>query len=85
VDTSTRLPGHGLLSEGKPYEWRRGDEEDAPSWHPARYYGVGRWASSGCGICSCGAASPPLESDGARKRWHRVHKDEIRASVQAAG
>ena len=75
MDTSTRLPGHGLLSEGLPYEHRQGDENDAPSWHRTgweqRYVGHG--------VCSCGASSPVLESDGARKRWHRdVHKPEVR-------
>jgi hypothetical protein len=75
MDTSTRLPGHGLLSEGLPYEWRQGDEDDKPSWHR-----TGRWEHTGHGVCSCGAASPvALNTNGARKRWHRDHKAEVRA------
>ena len=81
MDTSTRLPGHGLLSEGKPYVWRQGDEEDAPSWHRARW----ELRGVGAGLCSCGTASPKLESDGARKRWHKdVHKPAVRAQIEAS-
>lgn len=80
MDTSTRLPGHGLLSEGWPYEWRQGGEEDAPSWHKSSRRD---WA--GHGVCSCGAASPLLETNNARKRWHRdVHKPAVRAELDAA-
>ena len=50
MDTSTRLPGHGLLSEGRPHELRQGDEGDAP---PGIAPTGGR--SEGCGVCSCGA------------------------------
>lgn len=72
MDTSTRLPGHGLLSEGHPYEWRQGDEEDTPSWHRvARHW-------RGHGVCQCGAASPELDTNGARKRWHKDHKQAER-------
>lgn len=81
MDTSSRLPGHGLQSEGKPYVWRQGDEETAPSWHRVRYPDP---AYLGHGLCSCGASSPSLESDGARKRWHKTHKDEIRADALRA-
>jgi hypothetical protein len=28
--------------------------------------------------CSCGAQSPVLESDNARKRWHKDHKNAVR-------
>lgn len=63
-----------LLSEGFPYERRQGDEEDTPSWHRTRQ------TREGCGVCSCGASSPVLETDGARKRWHRQHKDQLRAA-----
>jgi hypothetical protein len=78
MDTSTRLPGNGLLSEGLPFEWHQGDEEDAPSWHR-----TGRWVHVGHAVCSCGEASPePLETNGQRKRWHReVHKPEVRARI----
>lgn len=79
MDTSTRLPGHGLQSEGKPYE-RGGDEQDP--WvrvgfgpHPGSHIGVA--------LCSCGEASPVLESDGQRKRWHREHKNQVRAGGES--
>ena len=70
---STRVRGHGLLSEGRPDERRQGDEEDKPSWHRAD-----RWMHEGHGLCQCGASSPLLDTNGARKRWHRQHKSEIR-------
>jgi hypothetical protein len=35
------------------------------------------------GRCSCGELSPPLPSDGARKRWHRAHKEAIVAGAVA--
>ena len=79
MDTSSRLRGHGLLSEGRPYIWRQGDEEDAPSWHRAD-----RWEHAGHGVCSCGAASPDaLETNGARQRWHKAHKEQIRSGEAA--
>ena len=77
IDTSTRLRGHGLLSEGKPYVQYQGDEEDARSWH--RVHG---WPENmGHGVCSCGAASEWLDSDAERKRWHRDHKELARAAL----
>jgi len=77
MDTSSRLPGHGLLSEGWPYERHQGDEEAAPSWHRSA-----RPDWLGHGVCSCGAYSPDvLETNGARKRWHRAHKEEIRTAA----
>lgn len=72
--TSTRLPGHGLLSEGRPYEWRQGDEEDAPSWHRTDWR-----VTEGCGVCSCGAFSGPLLTNGARRRWYGAHKGKVRS------
>lgn len=73
MDTSTRLPGHGLLSEGRPYELRQGDEEDAPSWHRTDWR-----THEGSGVCSCGAFSGPLPTNGARQRWHKAHKEQVR-------
>lgn len=35
--------------------------------------------SRGSTRCSCGVESPPLPSDNARRKWHRDHKDTIRA------
>jgi hypothetical protein len=31
--------------------------------------------------CSCGEESPVLSSVNARKRWHREHKDAVRAAA----
>jgi hypothetical protein len=72
MDTSTRLPGHGLQAEGKAFEG--GDEPRRKS---------GSYSNFGFGLCSCGARSPLLYSDGARKRWHRdVHKPAVRATLR---
>lgn len=68
---ANRLPGHALQHEGKPYE--RGDEED---W-------LRTWLPIGVGLCQCGATSPELGSDTARKAWHRdVHKPAVRAQME---
>jgi hypothetical protein len=32
--------------------------------------------------CTCGALSPVLPSTAARKRWHREHKDAVRARME---
>jgi hypothetical protein len=76
MDTSTRLPGHGLLSEGKPHE------QGGTSGRYERIF-TAPFEKSGHGACSCGEASPVLESDSARRKWHRAHKDEIRAAAGA--
>lgn len=36
-----------------------------------------------CGpaVCSCGATSGNLHTAAARKRWHREHKDAVRADL----
>lgn len=66
---NTRLAGHGLKSEGEPYERRHG------RW--ARAYSRSR----GRALCKCGETSAVLDTDAARKRWHRdVHKPEMRAA-----
>lgn len=62
----TNLPGHALRGEGKPYV--RGDEEP---W-------VRGYQHIGHGLCECGKASPPLDSDSQRKKWHAKHKNAIR-------
>jgi hypothetical protein len=67
---STRLTGHALQHEGKPFA----PGETSP-W--LRVYG----SSTGVALCECGQTSPVLESDGARKRWHRdVHKPAVRGA-----
>lgn len=66
------LRGHALQSEGRPY--RPGDE----SYPWVRVNSV-RGGGTGVALCECGVTSEVLESDNARKRWHRdVHKPEIR-------
>lgn len=63
---STRLAGHGLLREGKAYE-KKGRQ--------THFTGDVK----GVGLCECGVTSDVLDSDNARKRWHREHKAAIRA------
>ena len=66
----TNLRGHALRSSGKPYDL--GGEEQDP-WVRSHQ------TSHGVALCECGTASGWLESDAARKRWHRdVHKPEMR-------
>lgn len=38
---------------------------------------AGWFVKVGKGRCECGAQSPELTSDNARKRWHREHKAEV--------
>lgn len=45
-----------------------------------RIGGYGMSNGSGPTKCSCGQKSPVLPSTGARKKWHREHKDQIRAT-----
>lgn len=68
---NTRLPGHTLRSEGAAHVWRDG-----------RYVRTAEW--TGKGLCSCGATSDVVGSNNARKRWHRAHKDAIRAEASGA-
>jgi hypothetical protein len=63
---SNILPGHALRNEGRVFwdEHLERADDDPPS--------------RGSAVCECGATSPVLDSDNARKRWHREHKDEMR-------
>lgn len=65
---STRIPGHGLLSEGKPYWW----DSQKSSWE--RAYGT----KDGVALCSCGRFSQTLHNDAERKRWMNIHKRQVR-------
>jgi hypothetical protein len=65
---SNVLPGHALRNEGRVF-W---DE------HLERADDSPQRRTTGSAICECGATSPVLESDRARQRWHRAHKDEMR-------
>lgn len=80
---STRLAGHSLLREGRAYhidgcfECARGRTDHVYGGHvTAVEYGS---MTQGHGRCSCGDASPCLDSGAARKRWHAEHKAEVRA------
>ncbi len=57
------IKGHGLDHEGATTD-RLGNP----------YHGA-----FGPGECQCGAKSPPLPSDNARKAWHREHKATVEA------
>jgi hypothetical protein len=45
----------------------------------AQYPGVAN--GEGFTTCSCGEKSPVLQNRAARKRWHREHKEAVRAAV----
>jgi hypothetical protein len=62
-----RVRGHGLISEGAPY-----DADGQRIWvHGLGHGGAGR------GKCSCGALSPGLSSQPQRRQWHDQHKRDI--------
>ncbi len=70
---SNRLSGHTLRQEGRAF---------------AKDRITGGWfllmlSSLGVGLCSCGDTSEELDSNAARKAWHRAHKDQIRAKMAA--
>ena len=69
---AVRVPGHTLRSEGKPYKVLVVTE--AGTQVSQRVYD----SKTGRALCSCGALSDLLTTDGQRKRWHRAHKTEIR-------
>lgn len=60
----TRLAGHGLQYEGR----RRYNADGRYDWH-------GDYVK-----CECGLLSEPGITSTAARRWHDVHKDEIRAA-----
>jgi CDGSH-type Zn-finger protein len=72
MQKNTRLSGHTLRAEGKPFVWNSGRYVRSNIVH-------GREVPEGRALCSCGTASQKLNSDAERKRWHRdVHKRQIR-------
>jgi hypothetical protein len=73
----TRLAGHALLSEGKPYI--RSSHPEPGQW--VRPYGH---QQDGFALCECGWTSTDLLSDGQRKRAHRVHKEHVRCADGSA-
>lgn len=46
-----------------------------------RAYRHGIQVRVGVGRCSCGAVSPELTGNSARKRWHADHKADVRAAA----
>jgi hypothetical protein len=73
---TTRLSGHVLRGEGKPC--RRTSKHRTPPYS----YEIIHGTSSGRALCECGEKSPELDSDGARKRWHRQHKEQVRGGYE---
>jgi hypothetical protein len=69
----TLLRGHALRWEGA------GRRED----HRGRV--TQQAFQRGFALCECGARSPVLQSDAARRRWHRDHKDAIRTEEARRG
>ncbi|MEV0584070.1 hypothetical protein [Nonomuraea sp. NPDC050310] len=69
---STRLSGHALRSEGKPFSWSSNDQQYVRT--NALY---GHETGEGYALCSCGEASPWCRSNAERKRWHAIHKRRI--------
>jgi hypothetical protein len=76
---STRLAGHGLRREGKPY--CAAGCKDCPFLSAVGDYdghGVVSNNGHGHGLCACGQSSKHLQSNADRKRWHVQHKEEVR-------
>ena len=75
---NTRLSGHGLRKEGKPYVLglcRLCMTESSLIWSDE--YGGRTRSGEGHGLCSCGVMSPHMESDNQRRRWHKDHKRAV--------
>lgn len=72
---NTRVAGHGLRKEGRPYclelcgECRRKGDGTWGDEHGDRSLNA-----EGHGLCSCGVPSPHLVSDSQRRKWHADHK-----------
>lgn len=69
---ANRLSGHTLAFEGAAHVRRLIHIDTVVYERPSS-----TWA--GVALCSCGAVSEVLPSNYQRKRWHREHKDAIRA------
>ena len=70
----TLLTGHTLFEEGRAVVHPDCTVCRGLSWQARRRKGHAK--------CSCGALSEHLTSGYQRKRWHREHKDEIRAAAK---
>jgi len=70
---NTRLAGHTLKAEGKPFVWSQG------SGRYVRANAVhGFDTKGGFAMCSCGEVSQTCYSNAERKRWHAIHKQQVR-------
>lgn len=72
---STRLKGHALMFGGHPYIY---------SDYDGGYHLAGLGCSTGVATCSCGVRSQKLSSTAERRRWHRDHKEQMRAQMRDA-
>lgn len=75
---NTRLAGHTLLREGRAYHVDGCRECLPSSYRDLDYGGYQAQGWGGHARCSCGDASPCLDSNSERKRWHAQHKDDVR-------
>ena len=73
MSKNTRLAGHALRSEGKPFWW---SSQDLRYVRTNALHGAD--TGDGFALCSCGKASQMLHSNAERKRWHVVHKRTVR-------
>lgn len=69
MSRNLRVPGHALLEGG----WGHSFDLHTMAWRPNPQAG-----GSGHAVCTCGAYSPPLPSQGKRVKWMReIHKIEV--------
>lgn len=73
---NTRLVGHTLRSEGKPYWWSFESQR-----HVRTNVLYGHDNGHGLALCSCGTVSQMLHSNAERKRWHAIHKQVLGMSA----
>ena len=75
---NTRLSGHALRAEGKPFVW----SSDSRRWMRTNAM-YGSDTGDGSAMCSCGTVSQMLHSNAERKRWHAIHKQQVREQAAA--
>jgi DNA-binding CsgD family transcriptional regulator len=69
MPTSTKVTGHSLVGDGAAFRYY------GNRWERVKQSGIG---GKGKGLCSCGEASPNLDSGGKRRLWHDEHKQTVR-------
>lgn len=72
---------HTLVGEGAPHD---SDGRRINVYHPM-WVPPGTVPRLGCGMCSCGEIGPWAESNRARQRWHRQHRDPAASPVPSLG